>query len=500
VPVRAKKLNIPSQEASVTETTQDRGSSTSLRGSSVSLFGGLAISVGYMGPTAGIAIIPAIMAGYIGDAGVVGFAVGLLLGLCIAYGFVLFTRHYAHAGSIYQYNGQMLGAAYGFVSVWVLFFAYTLSCAGTASQVASYVKATWSQTSGVPWLVFTFAALAIAVFLSARSIRLSAIFVAVIEGVGLLLVLIVGIAVLSSGGYHGTRLTSSLFDISGFPVHTVALGAILAFLGYTGFEAASTLSEETKHAFKNVPIAILASLVAGAIAYIYGDLIETAAFPNAHALASSSAPLLVATRNYLSPHLVPVLGAATVLSAFGAVVATLNGATRLLFALGRDGFISTRLGSVSTSKQTPTFALGVVTALATAIVLSLSTTSPGNAFSYLATLGTLAELAMYVATLVAAVRFLNRFARRSGLVRVLGTVVLVVGIGGTGYGLYTSVWPPPVAPLDILTYIAAAWLALGVGLIVARPQLRERLERSSLLHLEVAVSSSDPVVSEQLVP
>jgi amino acid transporter len=467
----------------VTEPTEVSGAN-SLRRSSISVFGGLAISIGYMGPTAGIAIIPAIMAGYIGDAGVVGFAVGLVLGLCIAYSFILFTRHFIHAGSVYQYNGQALGAAYGFVSVWILFFAYTLFCVATAAQTASYIKATWSQTSGVPWLIFTLAVIAIAVFLTARSIRLSAIFVAIVEGVGLLLVLIVGIAVLSHGGFHGTRLTSGFFDISGFPVHTIALGAILAFLGFTGFEAASTLSEETKHAFKNVPIAIVASLVAAAIAYIYGDLIETAAFANSKALANSSAPLLYASSHYLSSSLTPVLGAATVLSAFGAVVATMNGATRLLFALGRDGFISTRLGQTSTSKQTPTTALAMVAGIVVVVVAAQGFDTPTNVFSYMSTLGTLAELAMYVMTLAAAVIFLRRVARRRSWARPLGFAVLIVGIVGTGYGLYTTVWPAPPFPLNILTYVAAGWLVLGVAIIVLRPGLRHRLAQSSLLRLE----------------
>jgi len=464
--------------------TAETGSSTSLRKSSVSVFGGLAISIGYMGPTAGIAIIPAIMAGYIGDAGVIGFAVGLLLGLCIAYSFILFTRHFIHAGSVYQYNGQALGAAYGFVSVWILFFAYVLFCAATASQTAGYIQATWSQTAHVPWLIFTLAVIAIAVVLTARSIRLSVIFVALVEGVGLLLVLIVGIAVLSHGGFNGTRLTSGFFDVRGFSVHVVALGAVLAFLGFTGFEAASTLSEETKHAFKNVPIAIVASLVAAAIAYIYGDLIETAAFPDSKALAGSSAPLLYATSHYLSSSLTPVLGAATVLSAFGAVVATMNGATRLLYALGRDGFISTRLGKTSTSKQTPTTALAVVAAITVVVVAAQGFDSPTNVFSYMSTLGTLAELAMYLMTLVGAVIFLRRTSRRRGWAWIAGSVVLVVGIVGTGYGLYTTVWPIPPFPLNILAYIAAAWLVLGVAIIVCRPDLRHRLAESSLLNLE----------------
>jgi amino acid transporter len=439
-----------------------------------------------MGPTAGIAIIPAIMAGYIGDAGVIGFAVGLVLGLCIAYSFILFTRHFIHAGSVYQYNGRALGAAYGFVSVWILFFAYTLFCAATASQTAGYIKATWSQTSGVPWLVFTLAALAVAVFLTARSIRLSAVFVAIVEGVGLILVLIVGIAVLSKGGYHGTRLTSNFFDIRGFPIHVVALGAILAFLGFTGFEAASTLSEETKHAFKNVPIAIVSSLVAAAIAYIYGDLIETAAFPSSKALASSSAPLLYASSHYLSSSLVPVLGAATVLSAFGAVVATLNGATRLLYAVGRDGFISSRLGRTSTSKQTPTTALAIVAGIAVIIVVAQGFEAPTSVFSYMSTLGTLAELAMYVMTLVAAVVFLRGLVGSRLVTRIAGSAVLVIGIAGTGYGLYTTVWPVPPFPLNILSYIAVAWLLLGVAIISVKPGLRARLAQSSLLRLEGA--------------
>jgi hypothetical protein len=87
----------------------------------------------------------------------------------------------------------------------------------------------------------------------------------------------------------------------------------------------------------------------------------------------------------------------------------------------------------------------------------LGEVEPLEGFFYLATMGVLSLLVMYVLTNVAAAWHL---ARRG----VVEAVPPVIGVAVAGYVLYRNVWPPAPAPYPLLAAIVAAWLLVGVGL------------------------------------
>jgi NAD(P)-dependent dehydrogenase (short-subunit alcohol dehydrogenase family) len=72
--------------------------------------------------------------------------------------------------------------------------------------------------------------------------------------------------------------------------------------------------------------------------------------------------------------------------------------------------------------------------------------------SYLATVGTLCLLVMYVLTNVAAARHLGRPSRRQVLMSAVGALVAC-------FVLYHSVWPLPPPPSQLLPYLG--WLPPG---------------------------------------
>ena len=80
-------------------------------------------------------------------------------------------------------------------------------------------------------------------------------------------------------------------------------------------------------------------------------------------------------------------------------------------------------------------------------------------FFYLATIGTLSLLVMYILTNVAAARHLGR--------RSLGQVVVpVVGVLIAGFVLYYQVWPVPPAPYKVFPYLVLGWLLAGLLITV----------------------------------
>jgi amino acid transporter len=95
-------------------------------------------------------------------------------------------------------------------------------------------------------------------------------------------------------------------------------------------------------------------------------------------------------------------------------------------------------------------------------------------FGDLGVLGVLALLVAYVVTQVAAIRL---FARER-LWRPWQFVIPVLAIVTLGYTLYANVYPVPPAPVRYFPYIVAAWIVLGVVIVVALPGLSAKIGRT----------------------
>lgn len=129
--------------------------------------------------------------------------------------------------------------------------------------------------------------------------------------------------------------------------------AALIFFAYIGFDAVSTGSEETRNPGRDLPIAIIGSLVIATIIYIVVSVAAVGALP-ANQLAGQDAPLAVA----LSEGAGIEWGADIV--TFGALVAItsvvltiLYGQTRVAFSMCRDGLMPPRLATVWEKTRTP---------------------------------------------------------------------------------------------------------------------------------------------------
>ena len=85
-----------------------------------------------------------------------------------------------------------------------------------------------------------------------------------------------------------------------------------------------------------------------------------------------------------------------------------------------------------------------------------------NVFFYLATIGTLSLLVMYVLTNVAA-------ARHLGSRSLWQVVVPAGGVLIAGFVLYHNVWPVPAAPYEYFPYLVLGWLAAGLVITMVVP-------------------------------
>jgi APA family basic amino acid/polyamine antiporter len=146
--------------------------------------------------------------------------------------------------------------------------------------------------------------------------------------------------------------------------HGVFTAAAIIFFAYIGFDAVSTAAEETKNPKRDMPIAILSSLVACTFIYILVALVLTGMLPwrqldTAEPLATAFSAL--------------GLKWPTIIISLGAVFATTSvllvfqmGQPRIFFSMARDGLLPQWAAKVHPKYRTPhvtTWLTGIVVAV-----------------------------------------------------------------------------------------------------------------------------------------
>lgn len=155
------------------------------------------------------------------------------------------------------------------------------------------------------------------------------------------------------------RLPELLPPLSGEVWWGIALGSFLAFYAFVGFEDMVNVAEEVKDPERNMPRAIIYALVGSTMLYFLVVTAAVLALP-IDTLSASEAPLALMFEN--------ATGSKPTLIALISLFAVVNGAliqmimsSRMLFGMGRAGWLPRSLAQVSERTRTPLVATVVVT-------------------------------------------------------------------------------------------------------------------------------------------
>jgi amino acid transporter len=274
----------------------------------------------------------------------------------------------------------------------------------------------------------------------------------------------------------GQRPSGSVFVLPpGAGISALALAATSGFLAFAGFESAGSLGEESLVPARMIPRAIIATVAFGAVFYVGCIATQALGFGaragGVSAFARSQAPLGDLARVYVGTPLAAALDLGAVLSALGAGLGGVTVAARMMFAFGRDGLAWRRLGGVSAATGVPRRALAAEMGAGLVLLSAfrLAGTPALDVFFYLATIGVLSLLVMYLLTNVAAAWHLGR--RSPGQV-----VAPAAGVLVAGFVLYRNIWPVPPAPYEFFPWLVLAWLAAGLVITAAIPRFSAKVE------------------------
>lgn len=447
-----------------------------LRRNVLGLPSALAISLAFISPTIGVIFISSLIAGKAGLSSPFIFLVGTLGIALMASTLAQFTRRITSAGTFYKFICQSFGTSTAFVAGMVLLLAYVLQSPLNTNLFGGFLSQTLASDFGVHitwWILMLFIVLAVgalAWYSVHTSMRFDLAFViAEVSVAGILLLLII-----FKGGDHGQVPTSFL------PTHSPSgfggLGEAFVFivLAFFGFESSTTVAEEVRNPRRNLPIALIGSVVLTGLWFSFAMYSIIVGYGARHVdqISSATAPLHDLAQRYIGGWYANLVDLAAVSAIIAVLLAIHTANFRVIYALGRDGALPKLLGRTHPRYKTPHMAI-ITYSIFTLVIGLLAGIAwgPLPAFGDLGYLSSLAILPVYIGANIALPFFIYHRYRTefSVVVHVIfpavSSVIFLLAI-------WLSIHPyPATAPTKYFPPLLAAFI---VAAIITAIVLRRR--------------------------
>lgn len=380
------------------------------------------------------------------------------------------SREFPMAGSVYTYAGRGINGPIGFIGGWMITLDYLLVPA--LLYVVSGV-AVHSFIPSVPvwvWVVlFIVANTGVNYFGIEITVRVMR-YMLVAEVIVLAIFLAIGMWALANGAGAGFS-SIPFYDERTFSIGLVFSAVSVAVLSFLGFDAISTLAEESKGGSRSVGPAMIGALVLAATLFVVQTWVASLLVPNREQLLAGEGvgnafydAAAVAGGQWLS-----VLCAIATAIAWGFVDSLLAQAavSRLLYVMARDRQLPSFLGKVHPVRRVPVNAMFVIAVISVALGVYMASRDDGiELLSSLVNFGALtAFLLLHLAVLTHFV-----FRRRSRSMK--HWLVPACGLSILGYVL----WSANIAAQTI----GLIWLGTGIVVTFVLYFTGKRLELSEV--------------------
>ncbi|WP_204314002.1 MULTISPECIES: APC family permease [Bifidobacterium] len=267
------------------------------------------------------------------------------------------------AGSAYTYVGKTISRKLGFLVGWAVLLDYMFLPMVVWLIGASYLSAQFPAVPIWAW-VLGFIVLTTGINIVGLSVADKVNF-ALMSFQAVVIVVFVALSIRSVLGGTGaaTLVTADPFIGQGSSLSAVVAGGAIAAYSFLGFDAVTTLSEETKNPKKTMPRAILLIAAVGGLIFIAVSYFTQLVHPGGAFIDESSAAYEIAAQ--IGGNLfTSVFIAGLCFGQFTSGIATQASASRLLYVMGRDGVLPKKFfGRLSAKFDTPVPSILLVAAV-----------------------------------------------------------------------------------------------------------------------------------------
>jgi amino acid transporter len=447
-------------------------------------------SITHMAPAAAVAYSIYISVPDARQALPLSVGLALIACLCAATAIGQLAKHLPSAGGLYTYAARSLGPWAGLLTAW-LFVGFQPLVApflylefGWAMHDVFNTSVGWHWSG--QWVVWVLIMAALVFLLTYRDVRISTGAGVLLGAFEIAIFATLAIWILFS---KGSQLNMQPFNPSHAVGHWsgVFKGMVFAILAFIGFEASAPLGEEAKHPRRTVPRAVIGSALAIGIFYVLCSYawVFGAGFNNFVTQATGADPWRNLGKVFWGTGWVVVF-LAICNSIAANSNAAMNAATRVFYALSRNGLAPEQLGKTHPRFKTPHVAIIWLSALS--IVTSLLVGwkwNPGVGFGIIATVAVPLVVVVYMLVCIGCMAYYLR-VKRGEFNPLLHIVLPIGGIVLFFFPLwYQFVKVPPPYPFKYANWVAGIYTIIGVVVTILVVKFRpDRLADLDRVYVE----------------
>ena len=304
------------------------------------------------------------------------YLIALIAMLFTAASYGRLSARFPVSGSAYTYVAEAIDGRVGFLVGWAVLLDYLFLPMVIWLIGASYLNV---AVPGVPSFVWIIAFALVTSVLNIVGIKVADRVNFVLMAFQFLVIgcfVALSIGHVLSGGGTGTLVSSVPFTGPDAPIEAVIGAAAIAAYSFLGFDAVTTLTEETREPAKTMPRAILLIALIGGLIFIVVTYFTQLVHPGGEFADEASAASEIA-RIIGGDLFTSLFIAGLIIAQFTSGLAAQASGSRLLYAMGRDGALPRRVfGVLHRTFKTPIWSIcivGVVGAIAMFMDVSTST-------------------------------------------------------------------------------------------------------------------------------
>lgn len=294
-----------------------------------------------------------------------GYLVAMVAMLFTAASYGKMSTAFPAAGSTYTYARCALSEHVGFLAGWAMILDYFLI------PLESIIYAALTAHRLVPSISYAVWAVSFTLILTLINIpgirvtaRASEIMMAIMTVCALAFIVLAAHYVIASHGPGALFQQTALFRRDTFAVRSLMLGAGVAALSYIGFDAISTLAEDTVNPKRDIGFAtVLVCILQAAICFVTVYL-AAIVWPDYRSYPEAETVILDIGRRIGGAWMFGSLIFVLLVAGLASALTGQAGASRLLYGMGRDGVLSRRIFAyIDPRFSTPTRGIYLMAAL-----------------------------------------------------------------------------------------------------------------------------------------
>lgn len=360
------------------------------------------------------------------------YVVATLAMMFTAFSYRYMVRAYPVSGSVYSYVSRSIHPYVGFLAGWAILMDYLLL--PLLNYVAEGVFI--SAILPIPKSVIIIALIVVVTVLNFTGIKVAATankIMVIICLVSLAVTIFFSLKWVFTGNGAGTFFDANAFfnavefNKPGVGIPAILSGASILALSFLGFDAVTTVSEETIDPEKTVGRALLITCIGAGVAFVLMAYLFQLAWPNAWSeminVEAGSNELILKTCGSTFLYIGIVTG---LIAAVASATAAQASAARILFGMGRDGSLPKFFAHIHPKYKTPSYNILLICAISlTGVVMTL------NVATSLVNFGALLGFAFVNVSVIA--HYFIRKKQRSGfnilrylVFPIIGTIICIV--------------------------------------------------------------------------